>query len=103
MEQSMPGRTEEDHGPVRMEVIFRGRVQGVFFRATAERIARGRPVDGWVRNEADGSVRLVAEGRRAELETFLAAVQEAKRRGIEEADVRWGPADGGLVGFAIRR
>ena len=101
----MDGRTETeaDRGPVRMQVIFRGRVQGVFFRATTERIARGRPVDGWVRNEADGSVRLVAEGRRGDLEAFLSAVQEAKRRGIEDADVRWGPADGGLVGFSIRR
>lgn len=93
--------------PVRMDVVFRGRVQGVFFRATTERIARGRPVAGWVRNEADGRVRMVAKGQRVDLEAFLAAVQEARRGNIEGADVQWGPVSdggsGGMVGFVVQR
>ena len=44
------------------ELIFHGRVQGVGFRATARDHACGVGLRGWVRNEADGTVRLVAQG-----------------------------------------
>ncbi len=39
-----------------VRVIIRGRVQGVWYRAWTEGEARGRGLDGWVRNCADGSV-----------------------------------------------
>ena len=45
-----------------IELIFHGRVQGVGFRATARDHAQGLGLVGWVRNEADGTVRLVAQG-----------------------------------------
>lgn len=46
----------------RLEAVVAGRVQGVGFRDwTAER-ATLLGLVGWVRNENDGSVRLVAEG-----------------------------------------
>ncbi|MAJ47255.1 MAG: hypothetical protein CBC35_08370 [Planctomycetes bacterium TMED75] len=48
--------------PTNAELIFHGRVQGVGFRATARDHARGVGLRGWVRNEADGTVRLVAQG-----------------------------------------
>ena len=41
-----------------------GRVQGVFFRDTCERMATGFGVRGWVRNRSDGTVEVVAEGSR---------------------------------------
>ena len=40
-----------------------GRVQGVGFRYATERRARTLELTGYVRNEADGSVLVVAEGR----------------------------------------
>ena len=43
-------------------IIFHGRVQGVGFRYTTHRIARGFPVTGFVRNLTDGTVELVACG-----------------------------------------
>lgn len=39
-----------------------GRVQGVFFRASTQKEALALGVKGWVRNEKDGSVRIVVEG-----------------------------------------
>ena len=48
--------------PSNIELIFHGRVQGVGFRATARDHAQGLGLVGWVRNEADGTVRLVAQG-----------------------------------------
>lgn len=87
----------------RRSVVFTGRVQGVFFRATTADVARGFDVTGWVRNESDGSVRLVAEGTAAELDRFLAAVQDAKRGNIEDVAIRTEPATGEFSTFEITR
>ena len=48
--------------PSNIELIFHGRVQGVGFRATARDHAQALGLVGWVRNEADGTVRLGAQG-----------------------------------------
>ena len=46
----------------RRRVIVHGRVQGVFFRDTARRLARQLGVAGWIRNRPDGAVEAVFEG-----------------------------------------
>lgn len=48
--------------PLRVHVWIHGEVQGVFFRASTQRQARGAGVTGWVRNCVDGSVEAVFEG-----------------------------------------
>ena len=55
----------------RLHVVVQGRVQGVYFRASAQNKARLLGLRGWVRNCADGSVEFVAEGERSELEQLL--------------------------------
>jgi acylphosphatase len=58
-------------------VEFRGRVQGVGFRAFVEHAALKRGVQGWVRNRRDGSVEAVFAGP-AEI---VVALIEACRQG----------------------
>lgn len=41
-----------------------GKVQGVFYRATTKSVADDLRLTGWVRNEADGSVSIIAQGDR---------------------------------------
>ena len=53
-----------------------GRVQGVGYRYFVLREADALDLVGWVANESDGSVRLVAEGPRDRLETLLASLRE---------------------------
>ena len=47
---------------IRRRVVVRGRVQGVFFRASCAQEAADHHVAGWVSNEPDGSVAAVFEG-----------------------------------------
>ena len=50
---------------------IRGRVQGVFYRASAQREAVRLGLTGWVRNRRDGSVEALAVGPRpAALDAF---------------------------------
>ena len=71
----------------RRRVVYSGRVQGVGFRFTCERLASGFDVGGFVRNERDGTVLLVAEGEAETLDQFLAAVQTAMGRNIHAVAV----------------
>ena len=42
--------------------LISGRVQGVFYRASAQRYAQSLALSGWVRNRHDGRVELLACG-----------------------------------------
>lgn len=57
---------------VRVRVRVTGRVQGVFYRATAAREAGARGVSGFARNERDGSVTLELEGDPAAVDAMVA-------------------------------
>ena len=56
----------------RVSVIVTGRVQGVSFRASTVREARAHGLTGWVRNLADGSVELEAQGDDARVAALVA-------------------------------
>ena len=86
----------------RARVVFRGNVQGVGFRYTTRHIASAYDVSGYVENEPDGSVELVAEGTRDEVEAFIGSVTEQMARYIRDREVGWGPAKGEFEGFGIR-
>ncbi len=86
----------------RYDIIFAGRVQGVFFRAMAQEIARRYDVTGWVRNERDGSVRCVVEGEADELDRFVAAIELAKRANIDNTDITRLDGTGEFDGFSVR-
>ena len=86
----------------RLHVFYSGRVQGVGFRYSVKRLARGFEVAGTVRNLPDGRVELVAEGARSELEEFRKAIQDSELghfvRGEESG---WGEAKNEFRGFEI--
>ena len=56
---------------VRAHVFVSGKVQGVYYRATARDRAREAGVDGWVRNLDDGRVEAVFEGEEGAVETMV--------------------------------
>ncbi len=88
---------------MRLDATVIGRVQGVGFRWFVLDAARGLGLPGWVANEADGSVRCVAEGPRLALEALLRELATGPLNShVERVVPRWGPA-GGISGlFEIR-
>lgn len=72
-------------GVIRRRYRFVGRVQGVGFRATARDAARALPVAGWVRNEPDGTVTLLAEGNPEDLDRLLDEIRRRLGRFIESS------------------
>lgn len=87
---------------MRVEVMYQGKVQGVGFRATAKALSRGRDVTGWVRNEADGTVMVVAEGPEDEVNAFLDDLREKMGRQITNEKIKVGEERGSYNGFEIR-
>jgi acylphosphatase len=88
---------------ISLRIFFEGNVQGVGFRWTVKRIAKGFEVVGWVRNLSDGRVELLASGDEAEVRAFVAAIGESElrahiRRQTESAADEPAPARG----FEIR-
>ena len=86
----------------RYHIIFTGRVQGVFFRATTQEIARRFTITGWVCNEPDGSVRCLAEGEPTDLDQFVIAIQKAKQSNIKDTKIIKLEATDEFNGFTIR-
>ncbi len=64
-------RTKKAPGLARLRVTVSGIVQGVNFRYYTARQAQSLGVTGWVANRSDGSVEVLAEGARANLQALL--------------------------------
>lgn len=87
----------------RIEAIVGGRVQGVGFRYSTQRRAEQLGLSGWVANAPDGTVRVVAEGPRSEIEAFVGWLGEGPAyAGVRSLDVEWLEASGLVAGFAVR-
>lgn len=91
------------HPTERLVATITGDVQGVGFRWFAQREATRIGLDGWVVNQADGSVEVVVEGDPAALRAMAATLRAgppaASIRGVA---VRFEPARRNLSGFVIR-
>jgi acylphosphatase len=87
----------------RVTIIVRGRVQGVFFRrATAEQ-ARSLGLKGWARNLIDGSVEIIAEGNRHNLEILLAWTHHGPSYArVDAVQARWQAYQEEFAQFRVR-
>ena len=59
--------------------VVRGRVQGVGFRWFVEREAHILGISGWVRNNSDGSVEVLAQGTRQQLQGLRSRLRQGPR------------------------
>lgn len=87
----------------RLHVVVQGRVQGVYFRASAQNKARRLGLRGWIRNCADGRVEFVAEGERSTLEQLLSWLQTGPPSAtITRVETDWQTPSGKFRGFIVR-
>lgn len=86
-------------------VVFRGRVQGVFFRANTRENARKMGITGWVRNKDDGSVEAFFEGEADDVSRLVSEMAGGTGMGaarVEEKQLRWTEPEG-YTGFDVLR
>ena len=83
-------------------VYYSGRVQGIGFRYTAERVAEELNVTGWIKNLDDGRVELIAEGNEETLKDFLAQLSSIFSRYIQDVQINWEPSTGEFRGFGVK-
>ncbi|MEE9507095.1 MAG: acylphosphatase [Thermoplasmata archaeon] len=87
----------------RAHVIFRGKVQGVFFRANTEGRARELGLKGWVRNLPDGSVESVFEGPREAVKKAIEWCKSSQPHArVTDADIDWEDYRGEFSSFEVR-
>lgn len=79
-----------------LKISVKGKVQGVFFRASTKAVADQIGVKGYVMNRPDGTVYIEVEGQSFDLDMFLEWCQE----GPDGADVvEVNVKEGEVIGF----
>ena len=90
-------------GTIRLEATVRGVVQGVGFRWFVVREARRLDLTGWVANEYDGTVRVVAEGPPDRIAALRSALDAGPAGAlVERVSAVEMPATGTLSEFTVR-
>jgi acylphosphatase len=85
-----------------LQLFVRGRVQGVFFRASAQREARRLGLGGWVRNRVDGSVEILAEGEEQAIRELYGWAQKGPSAArVDRVETRWRSYTGEFSDFRI--
>ena len=83
--------------------LIRGRVQGVGFRWFVEREAHILQIAGWVRNDPDGSVEVLAVGTRDQLAGLRSRLQEGPRAArVDDVEESEAELVRGLNSFQVR-
>lgn len=90
-----------DHA--RLHAVVSGIVQGVNFRYYTARQAQTLRVTGWVANCWDGTVEVVAEGARADLQALLGWLGHGPPSAhVDGVKADWEAATGEYVSFRVR-
>ena len=88
----------------RLEVVVHGIVQGVFFRYSTRLQADRLGVVGTVENRPEGTVRVIAEGSRRQLEELVGWLRVGPDAAVvERAEETWAEGSGAFSGFRILR
>ncbi len=87
----------------RFKIRIYGRVQGVWYRASAQQQASKLGLSGWVRNEDDGSVGAEAQGAEGSLEAFIEWCWRGPQHAeVKQVEIEEQPVQAGSQGFHVR-
>jgi acylphosphatase len=94
---------KEQSTPQARRFLVRGRVQGVGFRWFVEREAFVLRIAGWVRNNSDGTVEILAQGTRDQLAGLHSRLREGPRAArVDNVEVSEAQPVAGLTSFLIQ-
>ncbi len=86
---------------VARHIVFSGRVQGVGFRFTAHRMAGRHQLTGYVRNLADGTVEMLAQGASEDIDDCIRDIQQSLIGHIREVKTEEVPPNPRHTDFRI--
>lgn len=79
-----------------------GRVQGVFFRSYLAKNARELGLVGFVRNLSNGSVEVLAEGDKQQLEKLIEFMKQGPSAAhVDECKINWSRPVGDYLQFHV--
>ena len=85
-----------------IHLIYSGQVQGVGFRHSVKQLAKLLPITGWVRNNPNGTVEVVAEGSDKDLESFVLRISQSHLQNyIEDVEKSWEKAIKSYTKFSV--
>jgi acylphosphatase len=94
--------TSTENATLARRFLVRGRVQGVGFRWFVEREAHVLGIAGWVRNNADGSVEVLAMGSRDQLLSLQSRLRQGPRAArVDDVEELEAKPVAGLTAFRI--
>lgn len=86
---------------VAKHIIFSGRVQGVGFRFTAHRMAGRHQLTGYVRNQRDGTVEMLAQGSAEDIDDCIRDIQNYLAGYVGDVEIVEVPANPTYRDFKI--
>jgi acylphosphatase len=85
-----------------VQISIRGRVTGVYFRASAQREAKRLGITGWVRGRNDASIEILAEGEEDAIKELVSWSHHGPSAArVENVDVRYRSYSGDYSDFRI--
>ena len=86
----------------RYSIVICGFVQGIGYRYSALKAAGRYHIDGWVRNNSDGSVEIECEGRAEDVALFIEWLKKGPPYArVSSVDIREKEYQGIYSGFSI--
>jgi acylphosphatase len=86
-----------------LHLSVKGRVQGVGYRYYVHRTATALGLTGYVRNRADGTVEVIAEGDSDHLNQLVTLLKEGPNFAfVEDVERKTMPYEGGFTQFSIQ-
>ncbi|GJM42096.1 MAG: acylphosphatase [Ardenticatenaceae bacterium] len=86
-----------------LTAVIHGYVQGVSFRYYTHRAANRLGLTGWVANQRDRTVKLVAEGSESALRQLVVFLHEGSPAArVQRVDVKWTEATGEFNRFSVK-
>ena len=85
-----------------VNIIIKGKVQGVGYRYFTLKKAQELHIIGWVKNQSDGTVALFGQGNKRNLELLIAILKQGPSFSkVDEVIVNWEHAHAEYTDFVI--